>query len=328
MIRLGYQIPVFDYPGVDPGHLFEAVADQAVAAERSGFDTVLAMDHLYQIPLLGPPDANMLECHTLLSALAARTEKIRLSALVASNTYRNPAFLAKVVTSLDIVSSGRAICGIGAGWFEDEHVAFGYEFGTFADRFEKLEEALEIITAMFGDERPTLDGKHYRVSETINQPPPVRSTGIPVMIGGSGEKKTLRLVARYAQESNLTCASDEVPRKLDALAGHCADLGRDRSEIDVSVLRSLIIAPDMAGVEALRDRYFAARGMDWHSFDEATRAELTNRVLMGDPDSVAEQVESDLLGLGIDGLIVNMVTNGNDPEMVELAGETLAPLFT
>lgn len=327
MIRLGYQIPFFDYPDVGTGELFDAVAGQAVVAESSGFDTVLLMDHFYQLPMLGPPDSPMFECHTLLGALAASTDTIQLSALVAGNTYRNPAFLAKVVTTLDVISKGRAICGIGAGWFELEHDAFGYEFGTFTDRFEKLEEALEIIVAMFGGERPTFEGKHYRVKDVINQPPPVRASGIPVMIGGSGERKTLRLVARYAQESNLTCGSDEIPRKLDALDGHCSDVGRDRSEIGVSVLRSLIIAPDTAEVESIRDRYFASRGINWDDFDEASRAELSKRVLMGDPDTVAEMVQTELLDLGVDGLIVNMPANGHDPEAVALAGQTLRPLF-
>ncbi len=204
MTRLGYQIPNFTYPGVGPADLFDAVAYQAKEADISGFDTVLVMDHFYQLPMLGEPDQYMLECYSLLSALARETKHVRLSALVTGNTYRNPAVLAKTVTTLDIVSEGRAQLGIGAGWFELEHEAFGIEFGTFTDRFEKLEEALQIVVPMLRGERPTLDGQRYSVDDAINEPPVVNR--IPVMIGGGGERKTLRMVAQYADESNLICA--------------------------------------------------------------------------------------------------------------------------
>src|SRR5690606_4646545 len=140
------------------------------------------------------------------------------SALVTGNTYRNPAVLAKILTTLDVVSGGRAQLGIGAGWFEPEHEAFGIEFGTFTQRFEKLEEALQIILPMIRGERARLDGTHYRVRDAFCSPPPVGR--IPVMIGGGGERKTLRMVAQYADESNLLCQPSEVGRKLDALAAH------------------------------------------------------------------------------------------------------------
>ncbi len=183
----------------------------------------------------------MIECYTLLSALAQHTQRVRLSALVTGNTYRNPALLAKTVTALDAVSGGRAQLGIGAGWFELEHRSLGYESGTFTDRFEKLEESLQIVLPMLRGERPTLDGKWYHVHDAINHPAPLGR--IPVMIGGGGERKTLRLVAQYADESNLICAADEIPRKLEALAGHCENLGRDRTEITVSYLNSACVAP-------------------------------------------------------------------------------------
>ena len=161
MTKLGYQIPNFTYPGVGPAELFDVVARQAKEADTSGFDTVLVMDHFYQLPMLGEPDRFMLECYSLLSALARETSTVRLSALVTGNTYRNPAILAKTVTTLDIVSQGRAQLGIGAGWFELEHNSFGIEFETFTDRFEKLEEALQIIIPMLRGERPTFEGKRY-----------------------------------------------------------------------------------------------------------------------------------------------------------------------
>ena len=322
MTRLGYQIPNFNYPGVGADGLFEAVARQAEAAERGGFDTVLVMDHFYQLPMLGPPENYMVESYTMLAALSQRTSTMRLGTLVTGNTYRNPALLAKTVTALDIVSSGRAQLGIGAGWFDVEHDALGFEFGTFSDRFEKLEEALQIILPMLRDERPTLAGKHYTVKDAINQPPPVGR--IPVMIGGAGERKTLRLVAQYADESNLICPPAEIPRKLDALAAHCERLGRDRSEITVSAQRTTCIAPTHEQAEAAVARYVGERGMDFG--DPAVRQMVESMVVIGDPDEVGEQLSA-VLALGIDGFTCNLPANGHDPANVELLGETLTKVI-
>ena len=322
MTRLGYQIPNFTYPGVGPDRLFDTVAAQAAAADRSGFDTVLVMDHFYQLPMIGSPDQYMLECYALLAALARETETVRLGALVTGNTYRAPTLLAKAVTTLDIVSGGRAQLGIGAGWFELEHESLGFEFGTFTDRFEKLEEALQIITGMFAGERPSLDGEHYTVSEAINEPPPIGR--IPVLIGGSGEKKTLRMVAQYADESNLTCPVDEVPRKLDALDAHCERLGRDRSEITVSKQVMCCIAPThdqaWADVEPLARRL----GMDIG--DPAVREAAAELIVIGDPDEVAAGLRA-VLDSGVDGWTIACPANGHDPERVELLGATASELL-
>ncbi|MFD0525421.1 TIGR03560 family F420-dependent LLM class oxidoreductase [Paractinoplanes durhamensis] len=186
-IRLGYQIPNFTYPDTPVERLFDTVIAQAREAEASGFDTVLVMDHFYQLPGIGTPDQPMLEAYTALAALATATETIQLSTLVTGNTYRNPPMLAKTVTTLDMVSHGRAILGIGAGWFEREHDDFGYEFGTFTDRFERLEEALNIIAPMLRGENPTFAGKWYKVENAMNNP---RYRGqIPIMLGGSGRRR-------------------------------------------------------------------------------------------------------------------------------------------
>jgi len=324
MTRLGYQIPNFTYPGVGPAELFGAVAAQAEAADRSGFDTVLVMDHFYQLPMLGDPDAYMLECYTTLGALSRCTGNVRLGALVTGNTYRNPALLAKVVTTLDIVSGGRAQLGIGAGWFEVEHESLGFEFGTFAERFAKLEEALQIIVPMLRDERPTFEGRYYRVAEAINQPPPVGR--IPVMIGGSGEKKTLRLVAQYADESNLTSGVDELGRKLDALAGHCERVGRDRSEITVSQQLNIGVAETHDEAYADIARYLGGRGLDLDSMDDATRASFLDLFVWGDPDEVGERLEA-ILALGADGFTCNMAASGHHPERVELLGRTASAVL-
>ncbi len=324
MTRLGYQIPNFSYPGVGPEDLFKAVVSQAQAAERSGFDTVLVMDHFYQLPMLGDPDAYMLECYTTLAALSQHTRRMRLGALVTGNTYRNPTLLAKTVTALDVVSGGRAQLGIGSGWFELEHDALGYEFNSFTERFEKLEEALNIILPMLRDERPSVAGRHYTVSEAINQPPPIGR--VPVMIGGAGERKTLRMVAQYADESNLICGVDEVPRKLDALAAHCADVGRDRSEITVSIQQTVCIAEtaDQARTEAAA--YLGGRGIDLDGMSREDGDAFLAAFTWGGPDEVGEKI-SDVLATGVDGITANLVANGHNPERVELLGETVAPLL-
>lgn len=314
MTRLGYQIPNFTYPDTTPATLFDVIAAQAKEADASGFDTVLVMDHFYQLPMIGPADHEMLECYSLLSALARETSKVRLSALVTGNTYRNPAVLAKTVTTLDIVSNGRAQLGIGAGWYELEHDAFGIEFGTFTDRFEKLDEALQIIVPMLRGERPTLDGKRYQVKDAINSPAP--ASRIPVMIGGGGERKTLRMVAQYADESNLICGVDELPRKLDVLAAHCEALGRDRSEITVSYQRSVCIAPTMEEAQADLAEHAARLGVG-----ERELAMMTARIIVGDPDTIGEQLAKELT-TGIDGYTINMIANGHKPGRVALLGET------
>ncbi|HMT32752.1 MAG: LLM class F420-dependent oxidoreductase [Actinomycetales bacterium] len=315
MTRLGYQIPNFTYPDTDSAGLFEVIARQAVEAEESGFDTVLVMDHLYQLPLLGDPANDMLECYTLLAALAQRTSRVRLSSLVTGNTYRNPALLAKIVTTLDVVSGGRAQLGIGAGWYELEHDALGFEFGTFTDRFEKLEEALQIITGMLRGERPSLQGRWYAVRDAINSPAPVGR--IPIMIGGGGERKTLRMVAQYADESNIICAPEDIPRKLAALAAHCERLGRDRSEITVSYQTSVCIAPMREQAEREADEAVARI------------PELAVRrpgIICGSPDEVAA-VYQRIMATGVDGVTVNAPANGHIDGRVRLLGETLAPLI-
>jgi F420-dependent oxidoreductase-like protein len=274
---------------------------------------VLLMDHFYQLPGLGNPDDYMLECYTTLAALSQHTSTMRLSSLVTGNTYRNPAVLAKIVTALDHVSGGRATLGIGSGWFELEHNSFGIPFDTFSTRFEKLEEALQIILPMLRGERPTLHGTHYHVTEAINSPAPISK--IPVMIGGSGEQKTLRMVAQYADESNLTCDAAEIPRKLDALAAHCQRLGRDRSEIKVTKLVMMIIGRTHDEAVAAIDAFVANHGWP-HEVVELMLPRLT----VGDPDEIGAAIR-ELVDLGIDGITLNLAANAHDPEMIALAGQ-------
>jgi len=321
MTRLGYQIPSFTYPDTGPAELFDVIARQAKEADTSGFDTLLVMDHFYQLPHLGEPERFMLECYALLSALARETTNVRLSALVTGNTYRNPAVLAKTVTTLDIVSNGRAQLGIGAGWYELEHDAFGIEFGTFTDRFEKLEEALQIILPMLDGKTATLAGKHYNAVEAMNSPAPIGH--IPVMIGGGGERKTFRMVAEYADEANIIADAADMPRKLDALAQRCVEAGRDRSTVTVSWQRTVCIAPTMEEARADLDAYIRLRGMDPDSLSDEWRSVIASRFIIGDPDTVGEQLTKEL-SLGIDGFTINMPANGHIPGRVTLLGETAA----
>ena len=314
MTRLVYQIPNFTYPGAAGNDIFSSVVGQAKAAEEAGFDRVFVMDHFYQLPGIGAPDEPMFECYTMLSALAQHTTKVRLSALVTGNTYRHPTLLAKTVTALDHVSNGRATLGIGAGWFELEHASLGYEFGTFTDRFEKMEEALQIILPMLRGETVSLDGKHYQVTDAVNSPAPLSQ--VPIMIGGSGEKKTLRMVAQYADESNLSSGgADEIPRKLDALDAHCQRLGRDRAEIKVTKLTMCMVAPTMEEAEADLREVAAVKG-----WDEATMEFAKAILIYGDPDTVGERLQ-ELMDTGIDGLTINLPGNGHNLDRIGLLGE-------
>ena len=308
-ISMGYQIPSFTYPG-GPAAIFGTVVAQALEAESSGFDTVLLMDHFYQLDSHGAEDEPMLECYTTLGALATATSSVRLSALVTGNTYRNPALLAKTVTTLDVVSAGRAVLGIGAGWFQREHDALGFEFGTFTERFVRLDEALQIIVPMLAGERPTFDGSWYRVREAINEPRLDRR--IPVMIGGSGENKTFRLAARFADHVNILCPDEAIGHKVAVLAQRCEEIGRDPKSLTTSFLISAI-------------------PVDGHADERRVRARLTPYMqqfaVVGTPDQIAEHVVEKVLPQGVDGLIVNMPFSGHVPGTVRAIGEALAPLI-
>ncbi|MEV6323583.1 LLM class F420-dependent oxidoreductase [Nocardia sp. NPDC051787] len=325
-IRLGYQMPNFSY-GKSVRELFPTVIAQAREAEAAGFDTVFVMDHFYQLPGIGTPDEPMLEAYTALGGLATATERIQLSALVTGNTYRNPAMLAKTVTTLDVVSGGRAVLGIGAGWFELEHRSFGYDFGTFTTRFERLEEALQIIQPMLAGRRPTFDGKWYQVENAMNEPR-VRDD-VPILLGGSGEKKTFRLAARFADHLNLICNASELPHKLEVLRGRCAEVGRDPATLETSYLCFLMVDEDGDLVRKQQRDYLSRMGIDLSALSESERAQTpADRQFVGTPDEVAEQLRTRVLDHGVDGLIVNMVFQGHEPGAVELVGRTLAPLVS
>jgi F420-dependent oxidoreductase-like protein len=314
-IRLGLQIPNFNFPGVDEAQLFERLSEIAVTAESSGFDTVLVMDHLHQIRGVGPPENWMLEGNTILPALAARTERVNLSLLVGAVTYRNPALHAKITTTLDVISGGRAIHGIGAGWNVEEATAYGYDFPPLGERFERLEDHLNIARAMFTQEPATYEGKHHSVHEAFNNPKPIRGD-IPIMIGGSGEKKTLRMVAQYADASNFFGDADRMRHLIGVLEAHCERLGRDPAEITKTRLGTVIIADTQEEAE---------RRLDVLRERANLPPERLAMMLVGDPDTVAEKV-SELIDAGTEALIFNS-PHVHEPETVQLLGETLAPLL-
>lgn len=322
-IRLGYQIPNFTYPGGNERDIFPTVAAQAQEAEKAGFDTVLVMDHFYQLPGLGTPDEPMLEAYTTLGALAGLTSTIQLSTLVTGNTYRNPAMLAKTVTTLDVISGGRAVLALGAGWYELEHEEMGYEYGTFGQRFERLDEALQIISPMLHGERPQLDGKWYTAKGPRNYP---RLRDVPIMLGGAGEKKTFRMAAQYADHLNIICGPDEIPTKLAALAQRCEEVGRDRATLETSYLAFAVIDDKPGQAAKLVDGYLTKIGAD--AWPEEARNNQLARIFSGTPDEVAEKVAEKITGVGIDGVIINMITNGHEPGAITVAAEALKPLVS
>src|SRR3954464_5097074 len=239
-VRLGLQLPSFELGGVAPDALFGKLVEIAATAEASGFDALFVMDHLHQIPGVGPPEHRMLEGNTILAALAARTERLQLGLMVGSVTYRNPALHAKITTTLDVISGGRAIHSLGAGWYEEEHQAYGFDFPPLKERFERLEDALRISRAMFTQASATVEGQHHRVENVLNNPKPLRGD-IPILVGGSGERKTLRLVAQHADGCNIFGDPERSRHLMGVLDAHCEDVGRDPSEITRTRLGTLAI---------------------------------------------------------------------------------------
>ena len=251
-MKLGLHVSDFTYSG-GPTTLADDLTRIAVAAEDTGFAKLSVMDHVFQIHMVGPAENDMLEAYTTLGYLAARTSRIELLAWVTAAIYRAPGLLAKQVTTLDVLSGGRAWLGIGAGWNEEESLGLGLPFPGTSERFERLEEALQIFLQMCSDDEGPYRGTHYQLERTLNSPQSLQRPHPPILIGGSGEKKTLRMVAQYAQACNLF-GGPEVAHKLDVLRGHCADLGTDYDAIEKTVILPLDPGVDGAGVDALLEQ--------------------------------------------------------------------------
>ena len=248
-MKLGVHIADFTWPN-GPARLADDLTRVAVAADDLGFARLSVMDHVWQIGVIGPPEHEMLEAYTTLGYLAARTSKVELVAWVTAVVYREPGLLAKLVSTLDVLSDGRAMLGIGAAWNVEEAHGLGLPFPSTGERFERLEEAIQIYLQMCSDDDGPFHGEHYTLERTLNSPQPLRKPHPPILIGGGGEPKTLRLVAQYAQACNLF-DSPELEHKLDVLRRHCDELGRDYDEIEKTVMRPLDPGPNGEHVDDL-----------------------------------------------------------------------------
>jgi F420-dependent oxidoreductase-like protein len=238
-MKLGLSIPNFTWPG-GPATLGADLAAIARAADNAGFKYLAVMDHFFQIPDVGPVEHDMLEAYTTLGYLASHTERAKLLTLVTGVHYREPGLLAKAVTTLDVLSGGRAILGIGAGWFEEESRGLGLPFPSVKERFELLEETVRYVLQMWSADESGFESAHIHADRLLNAPQALTTPRPPIMIGGSGEKKTLRLVAKYADACNLF-SGQELPRKLDVLRAHCEAEGRDFSEITVTTSSGMTV---------------------------------------------------------------------------------------
>jgi F420-dependent oxidoreductase-like protein len=246
----GYHMPNYTFPGVARDGLFAHVADVAVRAEAIGFDMVTVMDHFYQIDGNGPEEHEMLEAYTTLAAIAARTKRVRIGALVTGVTYHNPAHLAKTITTLDVISGGRAMCGLGAAWNEDEHRGYGYDFPPIGERMDRLDEALTICRLMFTEERPSFEGRYYRIDAALNNPRPIQAGGPRIVIGGGGEQRTLRLVAKHADYAHwFPLGKDVLRHKSELLDRYCEEIGRDPATVTKTMATPVLLVATEAEVE-------------------------------------------------------------------------------
>jgi len=302
-LKFGLLISAFDWPEDQstPQHLDRIAAE----AEHAGFDSIWVMDHYMQIPQVGREWDPMLESYTTLAYLAAKTQRVGLGALVSCITHRNVAHLGKIVATLDVLSEGRARCGLGLGWFEREHRAYGYDFPSTGERYEVLEDALEFLPLLWGPGSPGFDGRSFSTTEAICYPRPIQES-IPMLVGGSGEKRTLALAAQYADACNLFGEPDVVKHKVDVLHGHAVTAGRDPAEIAVTQLSNVLVAADAGD---LRERMQVLNhGLTPERFIERTMAatvdEHTDRFARL-ADAGVDTVIVSLADVGLDGALAN-----------------------
>jgi F420-dependent oxidoreductase-like protein len=238
-----FHLPNYTFAGTPPEQLFDRIVEQARAAEAAGFAQLTVMDHMNQIPAVGPQSDPMLESWSVLAALSRETSRVRLGTQVSGVTYRNPALLAKAATTLDVISGGRAVLGMGAAYYEAEHRAFGFAFPPIGERMDRLDEALTIVKAMFTQERPSFTGRYYRIEEAINSPRPIQVGGPRVVVGGGGEQRTLKIAAKHADMTHwFPLGVDVLRRKTDVLARYCEAIGRDPGTIERTVGAPVVVA--------------------------------------------------------------------------------------
>jgi F420-dependent oxidoreductase-like protein len=306
-VWFGYHMPTYTFPGAAPEQLFDRVAELAIAAEDNGFSLVTVMDHFYQIQGVGPETDPMLEAYSTLSALSQRTKKVKLGTLVTGVTYRNPALLAKTVTTLDTLSKGRAVLGLGAAWNEDEHRGYGIEFPPIAERMDRLDEALTICKAMFTEERPSFEGRYYRIDRALNVPRPIQPGGPKIIIGGGGERRTLRIAAKYADMTHwFPLGFDALKHKNEVLEQHCQEVGRDPATIERTMATPVLLAANEEAAQAALER---------------VPEERRPYIKIGTPEQAAEALRP-----YIDAGFTGFTFNNNlleTPDKIGLAGELL-----
>ncbi len=287
-----YHMPSFTFPGVAREELFDHVVGLARSAESAGFEQVTVMDHFYQIAVVGKEEEPMLEGYTTLAALARETSQVRLATMVTGVTYRDPALVAKMVTTLDVISKGRMVCGIGAAWNESEHIGYGFEFPSIRERMDRLDEALTILKLMFTEERPSFAGTHYRIDRALNNPRPLQPGGPKILVGGGGELRTLRLVARHADMSHWFGSLADIKRKSEILDRYCEEEGRDPASITKTMGSPVVLVENEGQAKTVMERMPPERRV---MFTPAT------------PEQAAEILQ-DYIAVGIQGFTLNNPT--------------------
>lgn len=316
-IKFGVVLPqgwLDDLPNTNAHKQFGVARDVALKAERLNFNSVWAYDHFFPHYIYKPLETKpMFECWTLLSAIAGITKKIRIGQVVTCNSYRNPSMLAKMGATLDAISNGRLEFGIGAGWYEEEYLTYGYEYPKDSVRIEQLDESLQIIRAMWTNMKTTFSGKHYRIKDAICNPLPLQKPHPPIMVGGSGEKLLMRVVAKYADRYNHPFGTpEELKRKIAALKEHCRAIGRDDREIERSVLIRVIVGNDERQVIRAVGRV--------KQKDETVEQymERTNgKAAIGTPDKVKDDLH-EYIDLGITHFILHFIGLDSQLKMLQL----------
>ncbi len=322
MAYIGLHVPSFTYRGVAPANLFGCLVDIATTAEASGFTALSVMDHFHQIAPQGSPDEPMLEAYATLAGIAARTTQLELLTLVTGVVYHNPAHLAKQVTTLDVISGGRAILGIGAAWNEEEARAYGFDFPPIGERMDRLEDAVRICRAMFDAPSATVEGRYHWVDGALNVPRPLRR--VPIMIGGGGERRTLRLVARYADLCNVIGDAATVRHKLDVLRGHCEAEGRDPGDIVKTAHAGIVVADDTeAGV---RRRLEALAATPPPVLSGLDADQLRQRLVSGTPDEIGDRLRAFRVA-GADGITMS-IRGVQELRPIELVAQAAVAAFS
>ena len=306
-LLFGYHMPTQTFPDTPPEGLFDRIVANAQAAEAAGFDLVTVMDHFYQIVGVGSEEEPMLEGYGTLAALARQTSRVRLAVMVAGVTYRNPALTAKMITTLDVISKGRAVLGLGAAWNEDEHAGYGFAFPPIGERMDRLEETLKICQLMFTEGRPSFEGRYYRIERALNEPKPLQRGGPPILIGGTGERRTLRMVAQYADISNWFGPMDLLRHKMEVLDRHCEEVGRNPATILRTVSVPIVVVADKRRADAVRESLVPAR---------------RDQVTIAEPDEAVERLQP-YLELGFRGIVFRNPGMA-DPESIAALGEVIS----